>query len=84
MFQLNPAPFCLLDEVDAPLDDTNTERFCAMVRRMSTNTQFLFISHNKIAMEMAEQLIGVTMQEQGVSRIVAVDMESAVGMAETV
>ena len=82
MFQLNPAPFCLLDEVDAPLDDTNTERFCAMVRRMSTNTQFLFISHNKIAMEMAEQLIGVTMQEQGVSRIVAVDMESALSMAE--
>ncbi len=77
MFQLNPAPFCLLDEVDAPLDDANTERFCNMVKRMSTNTQFLFISHNKIAMEMAQQLIGVTMQEQGVSRIVAVDMESA-------
>jgi len=77
MFQLNPAPFCLLDEVDAPLDDANTERFCNMVKRMSANTQFLFISHNKIAMEMAQQLIGVTMQEQGVSRIVAVDMESA-------
>jgi chromosome segregation protein len=77
MFQLNPAPFCLLDEVDAPLDDANTERFCNMVKRMSANTQFLFISHNKIAMEMAHQLIGVTMQEQGVSRIVAVDMESA-------
>ncbi|MDO8305315.1 chromosome segregation SMC family protein, partial [Herminiimonas sp.] len=77
MFQLNPAPFCLLDEVDAPLDDANTERFCNMVKRMSTQTQFLFISHNKIAMEMAQQLIGVTMQEQGVSRIVAVDMESA-------
>lgn len=77
MFQLNPAPFCLLDEVDAPLDDSNTERFCNMVKRMSSNTQFLFISHNKIAMEMAQQLIGVTMQEQGVSRIVAVDMESA-------
>ena len=77
MFQLNPAPFCLLDEVDAPLDDANTERFCNMVRRMSSQTQFLFISHNKIAMEMAQQLIGVTMQEQGVSRIVAVDMESA-------
>jgi len=77
MFQLNPAPFCLLDEVDAPLDDANTERFCNMVKRMSSNTQFLFISHNKIAMEMAQQLIGVTMQEQGVSRIVAVDMESA-------
>ena len=77
MFQLNPAPFCLLDEVDAPLDDANTERFCNMVKRMSVHTQFLFISHNKIAMEMAHQLIGVTMQEQGVSRIVAVDMESA-------
>jgi chromosome segregation protein len=77
MFQLNPAPFCLLDEVDAPLDDANTERFCNMVKRMSAHTQFLFISHNKIAMEMAQQLIGVTMQEQGVSRIVAVDMDSA-------
>ncbi|MFZ6772532.1 chromosome segregation protein SMC [Undibacterium sp. SXout7W] len=84
MFQLNPAPFCLLDEVDAPLDDSNTERFCNMVKRMSTNTQFLFISHNKIAMEMAQQLIGVTMQEQGVSRIVAVDMESAVNLATEV
>ncbi len=81
MFQLNPAPFCLLDEVDAPLDDSNTERFCNMVKRMSSNTQFLFISHNKIAMEMAQQLIGVTMQEQGVSRIVAVDMESAINFA---
>ncbi|MGF6272735.1 chromosome segregation protein [Massilia sp. UYP11] len=81
MFRLNPAPFCLLDEVDAPLDDANTERFCRMVKRMSEHTQFLFISHNKIAMEMASQLIGVTMQEQGVSRIVAVDMEAAAGMA---
>jgi chromosome segregation protein len=81
IFQLNPAPFCLLDEVDAPLDDSNTERFCNMVKKMSVNTQFLFISHNKIAMEMAQQLIGVTMQEQGVSRIVAVDMESAVTLA---
>ncbi|MDP3137322.1 MAG: chromosome segregation protein SMC, partial [Burkholderiaceae bacterium] len=82
IFQLNPAPFCLLDEVDAPLDDANTERYAKLVSRMSRETQFLFISHNKIAMEMAEQLIGVTMQEQGVSRIVAVDMESAVSMAE--
>jgi chromosome segregation protein len=81
MFRLNPAPFCLLDEVDAPLDDSNTERFCRMVKRMSEHTQFLFISHNKIAMEMANQLIGVTMQEQGVSRIVAVDMESAANFA---
>jgi chromosome segregation protein len=81
IFQLNPAPFCLLDEVDAPLDDANTERYARLVTSMSRETQFLFISHNKIAMEMAEQLIGVTMQEQGVSRIVAVDMESAVGLA---
>jgi chromosome segregation protein len=88
LFKLNPAPFCLLDEVDAPLDDPNTERFCALVRSMTSRestpgTQFLFITHNKIAMEMAEQLIGVTMQEQGVSRIVAVDMEAAVGMAQS-
>ncbi len=82
IFQLNPAPFCLLDEVDAPLDDANTERYAKLVSSMSKETQFLFISHNKIAMEMAEQLIGVTMQEQGVSRIVAVDMEAALGFAE--
>jgi chromosome segregation protein len=82
MFQLNPAPFCLLDEVDAPLDDSNTERFCQMVRKMSAQTQFLFISHNKIAMEMAGQLVGVTMQESGVSRIVEVDMEAALKMRE--
>ena len=82
IFQLNPAPFCLLDEVDAPLDDANTERYAKLVSAMSRGTQFLFISHNKIAMEMAEQLIGVTMQEQGVSRIVAVDMQSALSMAE--
>ena len=81
IFQLNPAPFCLLDEVDAPLDDANTERYARLVKAMSAGTQFLFISHNKIAMEMAEQLVGVTMQEQGVSRIVAVDMEAAIGMA---
>lgn len=83
IFQLNPAPFCLLDEVDAPLDDANTERYAKLVSRMSSETQFLFISHNKIAMEMARQLIGVTMQEQGVSRIVAVDMETAATMMET-
>lgn len=82
MFQLNPAPFCLLDEVDAPLDDTNTERFCGMVKKMSGATQFLFISHNKIAMEMAEQLVGVTMQESGVSRIVEVDIEEALKMRD--
>lgn len=77
LFQLNPAPFCLLDEVDAPLDDANTERFSNMVTKMSEQTQFLFISHNRIAMEMAEELVGVTMQEQGVSRIVTVDINDA-------
>lgn len=82
LFRLNPAPFCLMDEVDAPLDDSNTERFCAMVKKMSERTQFLYVSHNKITMEMAQQLIGVTMQESGVSRIVDVDMEAAVRMAE--
>ncbi len=82
LFQLNPAPFCLLDEVDAPLDDSNTMRFCDMVRRMSVQTQFVFISHNKIAMEMAQQLIGVTMQEQGVSRVVEVDIEEALRLAD--
>ena len=82
IFQLNTAPFCLLDEVDAPLDDANTERYAKLVNEMSLSTQFLFISHNKIAMEMAEQLIGVTMQEQGVSRIVAVDMQAATSLAE--
>ncbi|NHC07770.1 chromosome segregation protein SMC [Azonexus fungiphilus] len=82
MFQLNPAPFCLLDEVDAPLDDSNTERFCSMVKKMSGATQFLFISHNKIAMEMAEQLVGVTMQESGVSRVVEVDIEEALKMRD--
>ncbi len=82
LFQLNPAPFCLLDEVDAPLDDSNTQRFCDLVRKMSANTQFLFISHNKIAMEMAEQLIGVTMPESGVSRVVAVDIDEALRIRE--
>jgi chromosome segregation protein len=78
LFQLNPAPFCLLDEVDAPLDDSNTVRFCNLVKKMSQHTQFVFISHNKITMEMAQQLIGVTMQEKGVSRVVSVEMEEAV------
>ena len=82
LFKLNPAPFCLLDEVDAPLDDANTERYANLVSSMSEQTQFLFISHNKIAMQMARQLVGVTMQEQGVSRIVAVDIESALQLAE--
>ncbi|WP_300285588.1 chromosome segregation protein SMC [Nitrosomonas sp.] len=74
LFRLNPAPFCLLDEVDAPLDDSNAARYCELVKRMSGETQFLFISHNKIAMQMAQQLIGVTMREQGVSRVVTVDI----------
>ena len=83
LFSLNPAPFCLLDEVDAPLDDANTARFCNLVKEMSAQTQFLYISHNRLTMEMAEQLIGVTMQEKGVSRIVAVDIKQALEMAET-
>jgi len=82
LFQLNPAPFCLLDEVDAPLDDSNTQRFCDLVRKMSLQTQFLYISHNKITMEMASQLVGVTMQESGVSRVVAVDIDEALRMRE--
>jgi chromosome segregation protein len=82
LFQLNPAPFCLLDEVDAPLDDPNTERLCRLVKEMSTATQFVFITHNKIAMELAEHLVGVTMQEQGVSRLVAVDLDAAGALAE--
>ncbi len=82
MFKLNPAPFCLLDEVDAPLDDANTDRYCNLVKAMSDQTQFLFITHNRVTMEMAQHLAGVTMQEPGVSRIVAVDVEEAVGMVE--
>ena len=82
MFQLNPAPFCLLDEVDAPLDDHNTGRFCELVKKMSQQSQFLFISHNKITMEIAEQLLGITMQEAGVSRVVAVDIEEAMRLSE--
>ena len=82
MFKLNPAPFCLLDEVDAPLDDANTERLCALVAKMAQQTQFVFISHNKIAMEMAHQLIGVTMQEKGVSKVVSVDIEAAIRMRD--
>ncbi|MBS1154949.1 MAG: chromosome segregation protein [Proteobacteria bacterium] len=84
LFRLNPAPFCLLDEVDAPLDDANTLRYCDLVKKMAERTQFLFISHNRLAMEMAQQLVGVTMQEQGVSRVVAVDIEQALSMREAV
>lgn len=82
MFKLNPAPFCILDEVDAPLDDANVGRFCNLVKEMAKEVQFIFISHNKIAIEMAEQLAGVTMKEAGVSRMVAVDIEEAIKMAE--
>lgn len=81
IFELNPAPFCLLDEVDAPLDDNNVGRFCATVKEMSERVQFIFITHNKTTMELASQLIGVTMNEPGVSRLVAVDVDEAVRMA---
>ena len=81
IFELNPSPFCMLDEVDAPLDDTNVGRYCDMVREMSEQVQFIFITHNKITMEMARQLTGVTMHEPGVSRLVAVDIDDAVEMA---
>ena len=81
IFELNPAPFCLLDEVDAPLDDANVGRFCEIVRTMSDKVQFVFITHNKVTMELARQLTGVTMQEPGVSRLVSVDLDEAVKMA---
>ena len=81
IFQLNPAPFCMLDEVDAPLDDANVGRFCDMLKHMSDRIQFIFITHNKITMEIAEHLTGVTMHEPGVSRLVAVDVEEAVKLA---
>ena len=83
IFELNPAPFCLLDEVDAPLDDANVGRFSKMVEEMSQAVQFLFISHNKVTMEIAKQLAGVTMKEPGVSRMVAVDIEEAINLAES-
>ncbi len=80
IFQLNPSPFCMLDEVDAPLDDVNVGRFCALVKEMSQFVQFLFITHNKVTMELADHLIGVTMREPGVSRLVAVDVKEALTM----
>lgn len=82
IFQLNPAPFCMLDEVDAPLDDANVGRYARLVKAMSEKVQFIYITHNKIAMEMAEQLMGVTMHEPGVSRLVSVDIEEAASMVE--
>ncbi len=81
IFRLNPSPFCMLDEVDAPLDDTNIERYVHLVREMAENVQFIFITHNKLTMEMANQLLGVTMHEPGVSRIVAVDIAEAAELA---
>jgi chromosome segregation protein len=81
IFQLNPAPFCILDEVDAPLDDANTGRYVRLVKEMSEQVQFIFITHNKISMEFADQLMGVTMHEPGVSRLVSVDVEEAAAMA---
>ncbi|MBT4836618.1 MAG: chromosome segregation protein SMC [Methylococcales bacterium] len=83
IFDLNPAPFCMLDEVDAPLDEANVRRFCELVREMSKQVQFIFITHNKTTMELANQLSGVTMQEPGVSRLVAVDVDEAVEMIKT-
>jgi len=81
IFQLNPAPFCMLDEVDAPLDDANVGRFCELVRSMSAQVQFIFITHNKVTMEISDHLVGVTMHEPGVSRLVAVDVEAAAALA---
>lgn len=82
MFHINPAPFCVLDEVDAPLDDLNVSRYCQLIKEMSQETQFIVISHNKLTIESADHLMGVTMQEPGVSRIVSVDMQEAVSMVE--
>ena len=82
IFELNPAPFCILDEVDAPLDDLNTLRFINMVEEMSKTVQFIFITHNKVSMEKSDYLMGVTMQEAGVSRMVSVDVKQALEFAE--
>jgi chromosome segregation protein len=83
IFKLNPAPFCMLDEVDAPLDDANVGRYARLVKEMSQTVQFIYITHNKIAMEMADQLMGVTMHEPGCSRLVAVDVEEALALVES-
>jgi chromosome segregation protein len=82
LFRLNPSPFCMLDEVDAPLDDTNVGRFCNLVKEMAKSVQFIFITHNKLTMEMGETMMGVTMKEPGVSRIVSVNIDEAVALAE--
>ena len=81
IFQLNPSPLCLLDEVDAPLDDANVSRFVELIREMSAEVQFIVVTHNKLSMEMADRLIGVTMNEPGVSRLVSVDLNEAAAMA---
>jgi chromosome segregation protein len=83
IFELNPSPFCMLDEVDAPLDDANVSRFCDLVREMSERVQFIFITHNKVTMDLATQLNGVTMHEAGVSRLVSVDIDEAAQLAAT-
>jgi chromosome segregation protein len=82
IFQLNPAPFCMLDEVDAPLDDANVGRYANLVKEMSKQVQFIYITHNKISMEMADQLMGVTMHEPGCSRLVSVDVDEAAALAD--
>jgi chromosome segregation protein len=81
LFEFNPAPFCMLDEIDAPLDDTNVTRFCKLVREMSAQVQFIIITHNKVTMELTKQLHGVTMAEPGVSRLVSVDIDQALDLA---
>ncbi|GIS46477.1 MAG: hypothetical protein Ct9H90mP18_08090 [Gammaproteobacteria bacterium] len=83
IFKSNPAPFCLLDEVDAPLDDANNSRFCSVVREMSESVQFIFITHNKLTMELADILNGVTMREAGISKMVTVNVNDAIKLAET-
>ena len=83
IFSLKPSPFCLLDEVDAPLDDSNVIRYAEMIAEMSKSVQFLFVSHNKLTMEIADQLIGVTMEEPGVSRMVSVDVPQALQLVES-
>ena len=83
IFSLKPSPFCLLDEVDAPLDDSNVIRYAEMIAEMSKSIQFLFVSHNKLTMEIADQLIGVTMEEPGVSRMVSVDVPQALQLVES-
>ena len=81
IFELNPAPFCLLDEVDAPLDDANVGRFCDLLKDMSQHVQFIFITHNKSSMGYADHMLGVTMNEPGVSRLVSVDIDAAAELA---